>query len=283
MSSSVYILVLSIILASLFNSNELFNTTELAIKSQNILLVTAHPDDETMFFAPTILSLTRKTSLNLFHLCLSSGNADGLGETRKGELRNSLSILGIDHNKQWIVDHPELQDNITMLWDASIIADVIKPFVLNWNINTILTFDPEGVSSHPNHKSLPFGAQTLIKTLSQTSSNPPRLFTLVTVPLAAKYISILGPLIGKVVIYSFLVIQKLEPFVMNIFPTFYPELAANKTHTAQSLPLFISGYWEYLRALQAMQAHRSQLVWFRWLYVAFSKYMWVNAWVEMKA
>lgn len=103
---SHYILLLSIALASLFNSNELFNTTELAIKSQNILLVTAHPDDEAMFFAPTILSLTRKTSVNLFHLCLSSGNADGLGETRKVELRNSLDVLGIHREKRWTVDHP---------------------------------------------------------------------------------------------------------------------------------------------------------------------------------
>jgi len=102
----------------------------------------------------------------------------------------------------------------------------------------------------------------------------------VTVPLAAKYVGILGPLIGKVVIYTFLVIQRLEPFVMNILTDFYPEpFAANKT---QSLSVFVSGYWEYLKALQAMQAHKSQLVWFRWLYVAFSKYMWVNALVEMK-
>ena len=105
-SAALYVLLPSIILASLFNSNELFNTTELAIESQNILLVTAHPDDETMFFAPTILSLTRKTSINLFHLCLSSGNADGLGEIRKEELANSLDVLGIHRDKRWIVDHP---------------------------------------------------------------------------------------------------------------------------------------------------------------------------------
>jgi len=106
MSSSVYILLLSIILASLFNSNELFNTTEFAIKSKNILLVTAHPDDESMFFAPTTLSLTKKFSIDLFHLCLSSGNADGLGETRKAELSNSLDVLGIHRDKRRIVDHP---------------------------------------------------------------------------------------------------------------------------------------------------------------------------------
>jgi len=115
------------------------------------------------------------------------------------------------------------------------------------------------------------------------SSDPPRLFTLLTVPLAAKYVSVLAPPIGKAVIYGFLVTQKLEFLVMNILAKFHPELAASKTHGTQSWSFFISGYWEYLRALQAMQAHESQLVWFRWLYVAFSQYMWVNAWIEMKA
>lgn len=100
------LILLPIVLAFLFNSNELFSTTELAVKSQNILLVTAHPDDEAMFFAPTILSLSRKTSLDMFHLCLSSGNADGLGAIRKAELTNSLDVLGIHRDKRWIFDHP---------------------------------------------------------------------------------------------------------------------------------------------------------------------------------
>jgi N-acetylglucosaminylphosphatidylinositol deacetylase len=102
----------------------------------------------------------------------------------------------------------------------------------------------------------------------------------VTVPLAAKYVSILGSPIGKVVIYIFLVTQKLGFLVMDIPAKFYP---TNKTPGVQSVSLFVSGYWEYLKALQAMQAHKSQLVWFRWLYVAFSKYIWVNVWIEMKA
>jgi len=39
---------------------------------------------------------------------------------------------------------------------------------------------------------------------------------------------------------------------------------------------------DYLTALRAMRQHWSQLVWFRWLYVLFSKYMWVNEWVEVQ-
>lgn len=38
-----------------------------------ILLITAHPDDECMFFAPTILSLGNSVRAELFLLCLSEG------------------------------------------------------------------------------------------------------------------------------------------------------------------------------------------------------------------
>lgn len=48
------------------------------------LFVIAHPDDEAMFFVPTILALkrnqTNQSKMSL--LCLSSGNAVGLGEIR---------------------------------------------------------------------------------------------------------------------------------------------------------------------------------------------------------
>ena len=38
-----------------------------------ILLITAHPDDECMFFAPTVLSLGKSVRAELFLLCLSEG------------------------------------------------------------------------------------------------------------------------------------------------------------------------------------------------------------------
>lgn len=41
---------------------------------RRVLIVTAHPDDECMFFGPTILSLTqRKEPCTVYLLCLSNG------------------------------------------------------------------------------------------------------------------------------------------------------------------------------------------------------------------
>lgn len=38
-----------------------------------VLLITAHPDDESMFFAPTVITLTQ-ANVEVFLLCLSEGH-----------------------------------------------------------------------------------------------------------------------------------------------------------------------------------------------------------------
>ena len=58
------------------------------------VLVMAHPDDESMFFLPTIRSL-QEAGETVWILCLTTGNYDGLGNTRKLELSNVCRLLGI--------------------------------------------------------------------------------------------------------------------------------------------------------------------------------------------
>ena len=91
--------------------------------SPRILLLTAHPDDETFFFGPTVTSLipsfavpqSRRSSdntsdsialmsLQVYSLCLSVGNADGLGNIRRRELGDSLDVLGVAEDKRWVLD-----------------------------------------------------------------------------------------------------------------------------------------------------------------------------------
>jgi len=78
-----------------------------AVLTRRALLVTAHPDDEAMFFAPTILALNKPNSgVSLFHVCLSNGDSEGLGKERKAELEVSLDILGIPPTKRWLLNTP---------------------------------------------------------------------------------------------------------------------------------------------------------------------------------
>lgn len=67
----------------------------LPFTTNQVLLVIAHPDDECMFFGPTLTSLRTLTRSKVHVLCLSTGNADGLGSLRKKELVKSCQILGV--------------------------------------------------------------------------------------------------------------------------------------------------------------------------------------------
>ncbi|KAG1753594.1 N-acetylglucosaminylphosphatidylinositoldeacety la se [Suillus paluster] len=259
---------LSLLLSVVYKPSE-FNAEALLERQRTvlpprILLLTAHPDDECFFFAPTILAL-RRSNLRpeIFSLCLSSGNADGIGEQRKGELWRSLDILGVEEERRWIVEHPQLQDNITQEWDAEIIAEVLRPYVIEHHITSVLTFDTKGISLHPNHFSLPLGASHLIKSLSSSShASVPRLFSLVTVPVLPKYTGLSYALLARL------------PVVSQAFLAFKPMV--------DPLPVFISGIPDYLTTARAILAHDSQMAWFRYLYMTFSRYMWVNEWVEFK-
>lgn len=87
-----------------------------------VLLLTAHPDDETFFFGPTLTSLISApvsassreeasdtvavTFPQVYSLCFSVGNADGLGDIRRRELGDSLDILGMAEDRRWIIDKP---------------------------------------------------------------------------------------------------------------------------------------------------------------------------------
>ena len=128
------------------------------------------------------------------------------------------------------------------------------------------------------------GAERLISALTPSASgstNPAaqlRLFTLVSVPLIQKYTGPWAALLSRA---GSLVGRRQIP---TQTPVSHEEGSMGKGGEqwgARTGPTFVADLREYVTALRAMRQHRSQLVWFRWLYVAFSRYMWVNDWVEV--
>ncbi|KAK7047367.1 N-acetylglucosaminyl-phosphatidylinositol de-N-acetylase [Paramarasmius palmivorus] len=221
-------------------------------------------------------------------MCLSTGNAEGLGGVRKIELEKSLDVLGIAPSHRAIVDHPELQDNISVYWDQQIVSGVVKPFLLQHEIDIIITFDRQGISGHSNHGSLPLAMNQLLRSDDFGSTiQRPRLYTLISVPLSIKYISIIAPIQAKFDIFVVRALQSLERRLVHWLRRFGFNIAMGdetkaKRATGMDMPVFVAGANEYLTALRAMRQHWSQLVWFRWLNVLFSRYMWVNEWIEVK-
>lgn len=131
------------------------------------LLVIAHPDDECMFFIPTIVNLI-STTQSVFHiLCLSNGNYEGLGKQREKELHNAVRTLGLDTHQVTVLT--DFQDNPLLDWNDQLLSDCIYRHILyilsvlqgsvaapskegqHLKTLTILTFDSKGVSGHRNH------------------------------------------------------------------------------------------------------------------------------------
>ncbi|XP_053187002.1 N-acetylglucosaminyl-phosphatidylinositol de-N-acetylase [Scomber japonicus] len=204
------------------------------------LLVTAHPDDECMFFAPTVIRLL-ELKARVHVLCLSEGNYYNQGDQRKQELLDSCAVLGIPASRVTVIDHKNLPDDPKAEWSVSLVSSVIAKHIRALSVNMVLTFDGRGVSGHANHTAI----YKAVSHLAITGEIPDDccLLSLVTVGLLRKYISFLE-----------LPLSWLLP----------------------SCLCCIVGSEGFRQAKAAMLCHRSQLLWFRYLYISFSRYMYVN-------
>lgn len=249
------------------------------LQNRRICVLIAHPDDEAMFFAPTLLHLAKPSQNNkIFILCLSSGDADGLGHIRKSELTKSALLLGITSPEHVVVveDAEKFPDSMTKTWEAREIAKVLAHYFApkmsstpsdraqQAMIDTLITFDNQGVSSHPNHISLFHGAKSFLQQLTQRHSgweSPVKMYTLTSTNVVRKYSSFLDSLFTILT----LVWRKKE---RSDFPS--PLVA-------------VSGPLGVRKAQRAMtSAHESQMRWFRWGWIGISRYMVVNDLVKVK-
>ncbi|KAK4123035.1 LmbE-like protein [Parathielavia appendiculata] len=230
------------------------------LATKNLLIVTAHPDDECLFFSPTILGLldrNRDTVGGL--LVMSTGNNYGLGETRIRELQASCKALGIHAKRCVALNHPELQDNPKVWWNADLIQAVVHEKVVEWKIDAIVTFDEGGVSGHLNHRAV----SAAISQYAATNPDAPVIFTLTTASLLRKY-TFLGDLPLTALPFTWRILNALS----------YPATTADPKDGDRVL---VANTWvRYLKTRHAFAQHPSQYTWDRHLYMVVSRYVWFN-------
>ncbi|CAD6984323.1 unnamed protein product [Tilletia controversa] len=270
-SGAVIVAVLAMILLQWMRAGTVpEDLAETGIK--NVLVLTAHPDDEVMFFAPAILHLLA-AGAHIHGLCLSSGNADGLGERRKDEILGAYARLGVPVSQVTLIDDPVLPDGMHTAWNPAYIATKTAALIYDHSIDAVITFDATGVSSHPNHISLHTAMRAyLTRSLGREAQDrrngneaqprllDPVIYALRTPPLMRKYLGLPGAL------YSHAQAVRRQS----------SRIGSNDKDHDKDWPdqlAFLSSPTQYVRTLLAMRSHASQLVWFRYLYVLFSVLM----------
>ena len=206
-----------------------------------LVLVTAHPDDESMFFAPLVLAWKGPVLL----LCLSTGDYDGLGEVREREVEAAARVLGIDR-----VEVGSMEDSPIEMWDADEIGRFMVSAVEEWGAGlagssgvgvgkvTVASFDEYGVSGHINHVAACLGSRVGSAMLAEKGG---------------------WEVVGRIEVASVGIGVKYLSWASG------PFLAGDE--------VVVSGWRGWRVGVEAMLCHRSQMVWFRWLYVLFSAYM----------
>lgn len=138
------------------------------------------------------------------------------------------------------------------------------------NIDVLITFDSQGISSHPNHISLYHGARAFVASLTANKpgwSSPIDLYTLTSVNVFRKYTGIL---------------DALSTLGSTAFSVWGKEAGGSTKKHVKSHPtglVFMHGLGKdgWLKAREAMtRAHLSQMVWFRYGWITLSRYMFMN-------
>jgi N-acetylglucosaminylphosphatidylinositol deacetylase len=191
-------------------------------------------------------------------------------------------------------------------WDPQLIANIVGPYIADHRVthvrtsdlvealsrrfqtslhprllpltHQLITFDATGITRHPNHIALAEVYPLL--------SPRPRLLELQSPSVATKFT---GPFWSLVLAVRDVMrgprgpraSQSATSSAASASTTTSAAFKQIETDTPPAPRLeveiaFVASPAQYIAAVRAMLAHSSQLVWFRWLYVAFSHLMWVN-------
>lgn len=211
-----------------------------------------------MFFSPLILSLLSSSLLpaNIYGLSASSGSFgtpyhsnETLGATRSRELVEAYAMLGVPRDNVLALEVDGMRDGMRERWRKDTVVEEVSKAIAGtetWprTFDYIVTFDQGGVSGHANHRSVAAAADAVGARLGGG-----RVLRLTSLPLWSKY----GGL-------PYALLRRLKSI-------------ASPSTSSRACSFALSSPWEYRRAAKAMQAHASQLVWFRYGWWALSSYV----------
>lgn len=245
---------------------------------RRIGLVIAHPDDEVMFFSPALLEL-RAAGHALSVLCLSTGNADGLGRVRSKELAASVrTLVGPSARVHLIDDETNLADGFKHTWCAEVVKRHVATFVKEERLDTLLTFDDYGISGHPNHIDTFKGVQAFL-----VDQHPPPSGRAHAADASAKSVPLETPPVVGYSLLSTPIYRKYLGLLDAVYSRFEAYSAESDSTPSSSPPsyahpsFFLFFSFRVDLVYRCMSLHASQFVWYRRLFILFSRYTCINS------
>lgn len=259
----------------LYPYNSITSPTPLPIRDSTVYYVIGHPDDEVMFFSPSLVEISKKKHNNHVKIvCFSRGDAvdESFGDIRTQELRNSARIIGIDSEDVIVLE--KFKDGMDQHWSTDDISSSLQQIVGHEQSVVLITFDESGVSEHPNHIALYHGTKSYFETHLRMQNRNYKLFVLKSLNFWEKY--------------SFTVLTCVELFVDLLSKFVFSILNINiniSFFNTYSKHLSIKFYSD-LNMLSVSYAamaygHYSQMVWFRYGWLVFSRYLTFNHLIQI--
>jgi N-acetylglucosaminylphosphatidylinositol deacetylase len=216
------------------------------------LIAIAHPDDESMFFLPSIENL-KDEGYTVHIICFSNGNS----KIREDELVKAAKFLHIDKLEILDLTSKGVIDGMENEWNTKVLSDELLEYVRKENIEGLFSFDDRGVSGHLNHIAISKAIKENLKEFYNI-----KVYFLDSLPLIKKYFPL----------FEFLHIL-IKEFVSLISDFFKKDATKEETFRFYN--------WNLVKVWRAMSIHHSQFVWFRKLFVLFSSYGFVNTFTKV--
>jgi N-acetylglucosaminylphosphatidylinositol deacetylase len=216
------------------------------------LLVIAHPDDEAMFFAPTLRALAA-SGASVRILCLSDGSPSG--GCRAGELRRSAATLGVPPDRVAVL---AFRDGMAERWDVGQAAAAVAAAAAALDppgggaAALVVSFDAGGVTGHANHVSTAHAVALFAR-----APHAPPCYALETVGPLRRFVR-LGDVARSAALHAW-----------RTWPWRGGGERAAPAHVMVAIATPLAAH-------VAMREHASQFVWHRVLFVWCSTYATVN-------
>lgn len=122
------------------------------------LIVTAHPDDETLFFAGLILSRP-KTRWHV--ICVTDGNADGQGQKRRNDFKNACRDLGVQSHS-WL--------GLPDIFEQRLDIEKLRTELATFHPKEVFTHGILGEYGHPHHQDVSYATHLQFEGLCPVTS-----------------------------------------------------------------------------------------------------------------